>query len=420
MTTDESGRVAPGLRVVRVVLPVLIVAAAIGAAIVVYETRPRPQRRPPMRMAPLVRVLAAERADHTPELTVYGNVVASRAIDLVARVTGDVAKVHPMFREGGIIPAGETVIEVDDKDYRLAIARAESTVARAELEFAVEQGAAEVAQRERALLGDGDALSPLEEKLVRREPQRDAAAAALAAAKSDLALARLNLERTRVTAPFTAIVLRRDIELGGNVSPQKTVARLADAESYWVRAAVPLDRLSSIQMPDGAGAGGAAIVRSSVGRDLDGRIIGVEGAVDAQGRMARVLVAVSNPHANGTPGVSPSLLLGDYVSVRLACHSISNAVRMPREALRDGDRVWLADAANRLVVRAVTVAWQDQLQVYLATGVEPGERIVVTAVATPVPGIELRVADVAGRVADPAEPGPEPEPEPEPSAGKGD
>jgi RND family efflux transporter MFP subunit len=397
MTTTETGPRAPrrslSITVLRIVLPLLILAAGIGVGRHIYKTRPLPQRRPPMRISPLVSVMTAKRMDHTPELVAFGEVVPARQIDLVARVTGDVVAVHPAFREGGIIPVGERVIAIDAEDYRLAVVRAESAVARARLEYTVELGAAEVAQRERALLGADSELSPLEERLVKREPQRDAAQATLAAAEAELAQARLNLARTEIKAPFTAVVLSRTVELGGNVAPQKTIARLADAECYWVKVAVPLDRLRWIRMPTDGKAGATAVVRAGNGRAYPGTVIGVEGAVDARGRMARVLIAVQDPHGLRSGQDVLPLLLGDYVEAAIEGAALADVVRIPREALRDGDRIWVADADNRLVVREIDVVWSDRLQVYIRDGVEAGERIVVTPVGTPVPGVQLRIAD---------------------------
>ena len=373
--------------VLRIVLPILFILLGVLVAKRIYETRPTPKRRPPMRVEPLVEVTAVTIAAHTPVVRAYGEVVASRQVDLQPLVAGEVIAVHPAFREGGIIPAGETVLTIDPRDFAQAVARAEAAVARATLELAVEQGAGEVARRERELLGSDAGLSASEEALIQREPHRVAANKSLAAAEADLAQARLNLERTTVTAPFTALVHTRMIERGGLASPQRAVARIVDADTYWVRVSVPVDRMRPVLAVPPAATPSVKVIATD-GLTTMGRLIGHAGTVEARGRMAALLVAIPGPAAT-TNGAA---LLGDYVEAHLPALPLDHVIQLPQSALRDGDRVWLADGNNQLAIRSVDVVWRDHDHVYIATGLNEGDRVITTSLSSVVAGTSLRLA----------------------------
>jgi len=75
--------------------------------------------------------------------------------------------------------------------------------------------------------------------LVAKEPQLEAARAKLAGEKADLRKAKLDLERTRIQAPFNAIVRKKFVDIGSQVSGQEQLAELVGTDSYWIQASIP-------------------------------------------------------------------------------------------------------------------------------------------------------------------------------------
>jgi RND family efflux transporter MFP subunit len=233
------------------------------------------------------------------------------------------------------------------------------------------------------------------------------AAAALEAARSGLERAKLDLERTVIRAPFNAIVHEEFVDIGKMVSPQTQLAHLAGTDKFWVQVSVPVDRLSWIRFPgpDNSEGSKARIVYET-GLDgaakREGQVVRLRGALDEKGRMARVLVAIEDPlnirgGTIGTGNVAEEaklpLLVGAYVRVEIEGTELEDVFAVPRTALRDGDRVWIMDPRDRLVVRPVDVAWRRREKVLVRDGITEGERIVVGAISTPIPGMKLRLED---------------------------
>jgi multidrug efflux pump subunit AcrA (membrane-fusion protein) len=110
--------------------------------------------------------------------------------------------------------------------------------------------------------------------------------------------------------------------------------------------------------------------------------------VDPQTRTMGVVVAVDRPFEKIDPGTRPPLSKGMFVQVLLQGKPQPGRIVVPRSAVRDGI-VYLADAENRLRRQPVELLFnQGELSV-IASGIEAGERIVVSDLVPAVSGMQL-------------------------------
>lgn len=227
------------------------------------------------------------------------------------------------------------------------------------------------------------------------------AQAARTKAESTLEKARLNLEWTAITAPFDALVLDKHVGTGSFVSSGIPVATLVDTTRYWLEVSIPVRHLRWLKRPDPNGKDGStAEIRhpSAWGPTAfrSGRVRRVQPAIETEGRMARVLVEVRDPCALQPENEGkPVLLLDACVSVAIAGPPMTTAFRLPRTALRDGDRVWILNAAGELDIRPVTIAYRAPEYVLVTAGLEEGMRLITSDIPTPVAGMALRAAKAA-------------------------
>jgi hypothetical protein len=70
-----------------------------------------------------------------------------------------------------------------------------------------------------------------------------------------------------------------------------------------------------------------------------------------------------------------------------------DTLSIPRGALREGDIVWLAKDGKELSFQAVTVGLRRDHDVLISAGLEPGQRVITSPIAVPVPGTALRVIE---------------------------
>lgn len=392
MTADRSPR-RPLRLALQILLPLAVLALAWVFARGLMDSAPQAGRRPPPeRQARLVEVIEAQRVSRPVRVEAYGEVHPAREVVLRAQVAGRVLSVHPDLVPGGRLAAGSTVARIEPRDYELALAQARGELTRAQAELALEQGQQAVAQREFELLGQQ--ASPAERRLMLRAPQLETAQAAVAAARAKLAAAELALERTAVRAPFAAVVLERGVVEGSMVGASSDLARLAGTERWWVELAVPVAELRWIEVAGADSAGSRVRIHDAAAwgaeRYREGRVVRLLGALEEQGRMARLLVEVEDPLGVRDPSL-PRLLLGAFVRAEIEGRVLDNAFPLDPAWLHDGDQVWIMTAADRLEIRPVQVAHRGGT-VLVTGGLEHGERIITTPINAAAAGMPLRVS----------------------------
>ncbi|WP_018719422.1 efflux RND transporter periplasmic adaptor subunit [Arhodomonas aquaeolei] len=397
-TTDTPPRRGGMRAVVHTVLTLLVLAAGGAAAYRLMTTdEPVGRQQRPEPAARLVEVATVSPADHRITVTAHGDVQPSRRLVLRPRVGGRVTSLAEGFDPGGRLNAGDTALTLDDEDYRLALQRARAALTRARSDLALEQGQQAVARQEYEILGD-ESPAPEEKSLMLREPQLDSARAAVASARSDVAAAQRDLDHTTVTVPFDAVVLSRDVAPGAEVTTSTQLGELAGTERWWVELTVPVRALRWIDAPDGQGGDGSAVrlhydAAWAPGEYRQGRVIRVLDSLEEDGRLARVLVAVDDPLALEREGDPPRLLIGAFVRGEILGRVLEDAYEVRAAWLHGGDTLWLMSADGELVFREVTVAYRDGDRVFVSGGLEPGDRVVTSGIATPAEGMPLRAAE---------------------------
>lgn len=386
----------------RMLAPLVVIAVGVALAVVLVKTRPRPQKAEAPVVPTRVRVEAVALQDRPVRVSAMGNVIAAQQVDLRPQVGGRVVSYNSQLVPGGLVAQGETLVRIDPRDYRLALDDAEAALEKARFDAELERGRQKVARREFELLrSDKDELDEEGYALALRKPHLRNVEAALAAAKSRVERARLDIARTTVEAPFNAIVQSESVDLGQLVNNQTTLATLVGTDAFWVQVSVPVSALEWIR-PDPAG-GSAVEIRHARGRAAPivkaGRVVRLLGDLDPRGRMARLLVRVDDPLDLGRPTESRQpLLLGAYVEAVIEGRSADRVAVIPRIALRDGDHVWLMNRDDVLEVRAVSTTFRGRDEVYVASGLDEGDRVIVSRIAAPVPGMTLMLQSTADEV----------------------
>ena len=420
-------RARTGVRAV-VILFMCAAVWAVGAGIFSYliKNPVEAPRRAPEKTARLVDTITATAGDYPAMISAMGETIPATEVELKAQLSGRIISVSPSFVPGGRFKAGDEILRIDPSDFELALAQRESEVLQAasqiiaahadltaaQRELAIEQGSQNVAKREFELLGEQ--IPESYRSLVLREPQLQAAQAgvesaqaaiasaeaALAASQSRRDQASLDLQRTTVKAPFNAAVMEKNADIGDVVSTSTNLAGLLGTDRVWVELALPLSDVRWIQTEsDGAMSSGSRVeIRnpSAWGNDVyrDGRVIQILPQIDADSRMARVLVVIDDPLALSSSGKDlPHLLVGSYVQARVVGPTIRDVVRLPRAVVRDGDQVRIMNDSDELEIRRVTVVFKEPEFVLISEGIKDGERIVTTNLATAVEGLPLRTAE---------------------------
>ncbi len=371
-----------------VVIGVLLLGAAAGYLMVV--TTPNAKRvRPPI-SSPLVTTMEVKRSTAELKVEALGSVKADQETQVRMRVSGQVEELGDNFDAGGLVQKGDLLLRIDAQDYENALALKESALAKAQADYDLEMGQQRVARTEVAQLNKTSS-GVRNTALALRAPQLAQAKATLQSAEVDVKQAKLDLSRTRVEAPYNALVTMRNTSLGSQASPSDTVATLVSTDDFYIEAAIPLDKLQKLGM--GIFDNTEAEVFTAVGGIRQGRVRHSIASLDETTRMGRVLVEVEDPLSLHSD--APALLLGDYVRVELKAGTLKEVIELPRVALRGNDTVWVAkkndDGSTSLDIRSVNVLWKDLDVALVDKGLESGDRVITSPLGAPIQNMSVRL-----------------------------
>ncbi len=252
-------------------------------------------------------------------------------------------------REGQRLGAGAVVAAIDATQWRAALARAEADAARS----------ARAAQRYGVLAPDG---------AVSQAQARDAADA-LSAARAAVTAARYDLSSTRLTMPFSGVVLSRRAELGETLAAGQAVASVADLSSPLLATVqVPVARLAGLQRGTGA-----QVLVPGRAQPIMARVLRIGAASDA--RSGTVSVDLALDRAGGLPsGTSASAVFAGG-----ATSAAASDVTVPAEALLEagGARATLYVIDGKGRARRTQVGFlgfSDRMA--RVSGLAPGARVI--------------------------------------------
>ncbi len=393
-------------RIPKFILPLLILLVAIASAAFMMANRITPERLQSGEQVVPVEVTEIVHTTEEAVVSAQGTVTAAQQVQIRPEVAGRIVKLSPSLVPGGRFKAGQTLATIDERDYRVRLVAQQEAVARARMILRQERARKAVAEQEWEMLEGSIPADQSNRDLALRIPQIEQAEAAIAAAEGALAKAELDLERCTVTAPFNALVLREQVDLGQLVNPQTEVATLVGTDTYWVQMSLPMEHLAWVEIPGRGGRQGSSATvihrAGSIEIRREGRVERLLGDVDPAGRMARLLIVIEDPLRPSGEGSDLPLLLGSYVTVEIQGRTIENAIVIPRRALRevhvDGangarEGLWIMDGDDRLATREAEVVWRTEETVVVSNGLADGERLITSTLSTPIEGMKLAVAE---------------------------
>lgn len=377
-------------------LLVLLLVALLSEGIASLKQTPEPT--PVVREIPVVRVVEAHSEDVPSRVKTHGTVAPRTETHLMSEVSGRVEFVSPALASGGTFEAGEVLIRIDDTDYRAAAEMARAELARTDSMLLQEEADAEIARLDWQQHAGDEEPSPL----VLRVPQLAEARARKAAAEAQLEIALRDLERTEVRSPYAGRVRGRAIDLGQFVMKGSELAVVYAVDHAEVR--LPIEdedlKMLDIELAGPTASRPGPYVRFSTrfaGEDQawSGRIERMEGAIDPETRQVVLVARVEDPYGVAKEGTGAPLLSGLFVDAEIEGRTWTGAIPLPREALRSESRVFVLDDADRLAMRGVDIVVSDEHRVVVTSGLDPGERVIVSPLALPVEGMQLRLEETA-------------------------
>ena len=420
-------------------LIIIPVALAIAAFMWLLRNRSEPEQAALSEVIYPVQVIQVPGLTVIPRATAYGNVEPGRVWEAVAEVSGRIMALHPNLKKGELIPADTEILKIDTSDYQLVLHQIEADVqaveaqlaelqvreANTEASLAIEREALQLTetdlarlskllrdgtvtqsafeQEQRAVLGQRQSVQNLTNTLNLIPSQRAVLDAQLERLQVQKESAQLNLERTVLAMPFTGRIAQVNVERAQFVRQGEVLAVADSIDVAEITVQLPISRLRPLVQPDSQPVGDAsmadarrvlaldAVVRlpgSGLDVNWPARFLRASDAVDPRTRSLGIVVAVDEPYRQAQPGIRPPLIKGMFAEVELRGKAQPGRVVVPLSALHEG-HVYAVDPEQRLRRRKVELAAEHDDFAVVASGLNAGERIIVSDLPVAIDGMRV-------------------------------
>jgi HlyD family secretion protein len=373
-------------RRLRVIVYLLGLAVLVAAAAWFFWARPIAVR------------VAAQETNVPVEVFGLGTVEARVLSRIGFEVAGIIGELHA--DNGERVTAGQVLARLQTSEQEARVAQARASVAQADA--AIHQANANL-QKAQANLRQRQQINQRRQELLRRgtlaeeqaqeaQTALDVAAAELTVAASAIDVANANLQNAQAAlaletarldkytlrAPYDAVVVARQRELGAAANPGEPIFTLVDPRTIWALAYVDEASAGAIRL------GQAAMVRlrSLPGSEFTGRVARIDIESDRVTEERRVYVSCE---------VCPqAFFLGEQAEIVITVGRLERALLVPRAAFDvyrgDTARVWTVED-NRLALRDVRLGARTlDGRAQIVAGLPEGAAVVLDAAGARRPG----------------------------------
>jgi HlyD family secretion protein len=377
MNNSTHARAASRARLVER-LVIALVVLGVGGFAVWHYTRPQP-------IAVALGQVDRGTVQRSVTNTRAGTVNACRRAKLAPQVGGQIVSLP--IREGQRVRAGDTMLELwnEDSAAQARLAQEQAKSAKLHAEEACE--AAANAEREGARAGKlhAEGLIPDEQfdhststaKSLRASCS--VAQGQIAETQRQLELIEANQKRTLLKAPFSGVVAKINTELGEVAMPSPPgiptppAIDLIDDSCLYVTA--PIDEVDASRIR--VGQAGNISLDAYRGKRFPGRVRRIAPyVVDIEKQARTVDVEVEFADGNDVQ----ALLVGYSADVEIVQEAHTGVVRVPTQAIQEGNRVLVYDAASgTLAERKIETGLANYEFTEVRSGLQPGERVAISA-----------------------------------------
>ena len=355
--------------------------AAVFAAVLVTACGESNTYQPPP--PPKVTVIKPKQQPVTRYFEATGNAAAVNSANLVARVQGFLTEIT--YTDGSPVKKGQHLFTIEPEPYQLKLQQAQAAEAAAQASAKQTEGdferQQELVQRQAASKAAFDAA----------QAKRDNDKARVLQAQADTKQAQINLDYTKVVAPFDGVVTARQVSVGELVggSGTQVLATIVQLNPIWVNFSASERDVLRVR---------AELQRRGMTRN---DMIGTETEVGLQtetgyphkGKLDYIAPTVSA--STGTlavrallPNLNAPLLPGYFVRVRVPLDE-TPALLVPSVALgsdQGGRYVLIVNGENVVEQRKVETGPVVGDMTVIEKGLKPDDRVVTAGILRAVPG----------------------------------
>ena len=298
-----------------------------------------------------------------------GTVKAKNVAIIASRIMGSVTSIS--VQEGQQVRAGQVLLTIDDRDIAQKVSAAQNAVLSAQQQMQL----AEVTLSRYAKLYEEKALSRQEYDQV--ETQKKVAQSEYERARALLGEAQAVQSYACVRAPFSGVVTGKRIDPGSMAVPGTQLLTIEDTSAFLVEATV--DEKLSARLKPGIT---VDVVLDALGQNIKGKVSEVVPAIDPSTRSFLVKIAIIEE------GRKLAFKTGLYAKVMIPT-GVRETLILPAASIVEKGQLtgaYTLDAKGIITYRLVRTGKHYGSGIEILSGLNPGERVIVTGTDKAVDG----------------------------------
>jgi RND family efflux transporter MFP subunit len=366
-------------------LPLILLAVALGISYLLISIQPKAKKIETPSLITPVEYLVAKAKPTTIRIESEGILQPRIETQFISPVAGQVIEIGENFYPGRFFQKGEVLFKLDDSDYKFQVKNAETNLAQAELAFELEKALSVQAKKDWEKLNLGEAND-----LVLRKPQLKQAKKNLESAQVSLTFAQEQLEDTVFRAPYSGYLLSRTIDLGTEITggmsgPIASAYSSGDAE---IR--LPLTESERLLIDTKNLNENTVRLYDSGKLVAQGKIQRIEASLNPNNRLFYAVALIENAFPEDNQIHTSEMFRGQYLDAMIDGILIDKAFTLPNEAIRESSTIYTITNQNQLVEKNITVISSNSKQVIVSTGLDDGDRVVVSPVPFYINGMSVK------------------------------
>ena len=301
-----------------------------------------------------------------------GFVEATQEMNLAPQVTGQI--VGKYFNGGDTVQAGQVLYEIDPRTYKASLLSAEGNLASARAALAN----AEMDAERYTKLYEQNAVS--KQMLDNAVTARDQARASVKALEGLLLNAQINMEETKVTAPFTGRTDTSSLEVGNYVAAgQSVLTKISNTDPVFIKFSIAEpEYLTLAAASDGNGAALdnlSAVLANGETYDLKGKVAEVNRGISDNTGTLTIKATFQNPKKELLPGM--------FAHIQATGGVRENALLIPQRSVTElmyKNFVYVVGADNKVIMKEIKLGQKVGRLIMVNGGLTGEETLVVEGV----------------------------------------
>ena len=370
--------------------PILIVVSGIMIGSLILFTGPSLEPRSPPENKPLVRTITANTETIRLSSTAFGTVSPRSENELIPEVSGSIVYMSPSLVSGGFFKKDDLLFSIEPLDYQVALEQSSAALKSAESEL---ENARRNHDRQINLAKKQSISESRKEEAVNR---LRFAESAHREANARVSLAKKNLERTKIKAPYDGRVRNEKIDLGQFVNRGQSVANIYATDSAEIKLPVHDKELAFLDLSlfeTERSEDDTVILKANfAGKQhiWNARIARTEGELDSKTRMINVIAEIDSPYS--LKDSRPPLTIGLFVEAEILGRFVEDAIVIPQSAIQENNLVYTVNNENRLEFKKVEILRMINNQAIITGGLKAGDTVCVSTLRDAEPGMQIRTS----------------------------